>query len=89
MAYIPGKPPVINDPVAREILSYITRELDRVGDSMEEAETFVHFSVLHRVPAKLSDGILAFADGSDWDPGSGRGLYLYNAGAWELVHAAS
>lgn len=88
MPYTPGKAPVITDKDAQEIMKYIVRELDRISTAFDETETFVHFTVLYVEPKKLSDGILAFADGTSWDPGSGRGLYLYNSGAWGLVHAA-
>lgn len=34
----------------------------------------------------LRAGTLAYANGTDWDPGSGEGLYLYNSGGtWTKV----
>lgn len=33
-------------------------------------------------PAKPREGDLRYADGSDWDPGSGAGLYRFTAGSW-------
>lgn len=30
-------------------------------------------------------GLLAFADGSNWNPGSGQGLYRYNGTTWSFV----
>ena len=35
----------------------------------------------------LYDGLVAYANGTDWDPGSGKGLYRYNTttSAWVLV----
>ena len=35
---------------------------------------------LHQAPTKPRDGEIYFADGTDWDPGSGRGLYYYDGG---------
>lgn len=32
----------------------------------------------HSAPAKPISGGLYFADGTDWDPGSGRGIYAYD-----------
>lgn len=29
----------------------------------------------------LRAGLLAYADGSNWDPGSGEGYYYYNSGS--------
>lgn len=39
-------------------------------------------TVLYAEPARLFEGLFAFADGTEWDPGSGRGLYQYVSGAW-------
>ncbi len=35
-------------------------------------------------PSKPRNGVFVFADGTTWDPGSGRGLYIYNGNtsAW-------
>lgn len=35
-----------------------------------------------RAPDKPRDGMLRYADGISWDPGSGRGLYLYVSTEW-------
>lgn len=32
----------------------------------------------HNEPLKPQHGRLYFADGTDWDPGSGRGVYAYD-----------
>ena len=36
----------------------------------------------HAPPAKVTEGLFQFADGTDWNPGSGRGLYQYVSGVW-------
>ena len=87
MSYTPTKAPAINDPMAQEIFKYITRELERIASAFEDQTDLVSFVVQHRAPTKLREGQFAFADGVDWNPGSGRGLYLYNDGAWEQVYA--
>lgn len=33
-------------------------------------------------PTRPREGMIRFADGTDWDPGSGRGLYQYVSTAW-------
>ena len=32
----------------------------------------------HVEPAKLYTGLIRFADGTNWNPGSGRGIYYYD-----------
>lgn len=33
-------------------------------------------------PEKPQNGIVVYADGTNWNPGSGEGFYGYEAGAW-------
>ena len=30
----------------------------------------------------IRDGMVVYADGTDWDPGSGEGIYAYYGAAW-------
>jgi hypothetical protein len=59
-------------------------ELFRLSEALELAiarnmeETFV-------VPSKPRDGQVAFADGTKWNPGFGRGFYGYYTGAWHFL----
>ena len=34
------------------------------------------------VPVKLEEGMIRYADGTNWNPGSGIGLYQYRGSAW-------
>jgi hypothetical protein len=40
------------------------------------------FAQLAAEPEKIQNGDLVYADGSNWNPGSGAGLYERRAGAW-------
>lgn len=39
----------------------------------------------HKEPDRLVDGLVAYADGTDWNPGSGEGLYAYYGGGWNKL----
>jgi len=41
--------------------------------------------VYHTAPDRVWDGRMVLADGSDWDPGYGEGVYVYYAGDWQLL----
>lgn len=43
---------------------------------------FNQLTVLTAAPASPANGMLAYADGSSWNPGSGAGLYCYEGGSW-------
>ena len=36
-------------------------------------------------PAKPREGMERFADGTSWNPGSGKGKYIYYTGAWHFL----
>ena len=38
--------------------------------------------VLNSEPTKLRNGLVVYADGTNWNPGSGEGVYAYEAGSW-------
>lgn len=51
-----------------------------VRKTQELDESF--FSVSHVEPVRPRETMIRFADGTDWNPGAGRGLYQYVSGAW-------
>ena len=81
--YVPealsGNPPSV------EVLStYIQRELSRISQSINSAYA-QHVEKVSVVPAKPREGNLRYADGTNWDPGSGAGFYSYHDGAWRYL----
>lgn len=45
-----------------------------------------NYDVTYVAPAKPRQGDIRFADGTDWNPGSGEGLYIYlSAGSWSKL----
>ena len=42
--------------------------------------------VRHSAPLKPRQGVIAYADGTDWDPGSGEGVYEFKSDlAWHKL----
>lgn len=71
--FAPESPLLNIDPALGEYLARLERRV-------EEAFRQIHdFGTLHVEPSKRSDGMVRHADGADWDPGYGKGLYFYNA----------
>lgn len=79
MAYVIGTPPAITDYV--ELYNYLKGELEKISMAFQEPDFVVH-QVLHAEPPRPTAGYLAFADGTDWNPGSGRGFYEYRTNSW-------
>jgi hypothetical protein len=64
-----------------DLRRWATQELQRVADASAQTPTI---PVLFAAPAKPVTGQLALADGTAWNPGSGRGLYYYDGG-WNFI----
>lgn len=62
-------------------IEWLYRELQRVSAGMV-APVQLQFDVLTIEPERPQDGMLAYADGTSWNPGAGAGLYERRGGAW-------
>ena len=65
------------------VRSWIGQQLRQIADAM--AAPTVHgitLVVLHAPPDRIEDGNVVFADGTDWNPGAGAGVYARISGAW-------
>lgn len=69
----------------------LPRTLRLVQQAIEQAAArdvpYVELEVLHASPDKTFPGMVVYADGTDWDPGSGEGVYVRNAAnaAWRYL----
>lgn len=78
--YQPGQPP--DDPALltrflREEMAKLKAAIDAVADGFAP--------VVYAPPTKPRDGMLRNADGVQWDPGGGAGLYRYGGGTWNFL----
>ncbi len=60
-----------------------TRQLEQVlaGPTFP----FMFLEQLNAAPDKPQNGMIAWADGTNWNPGSGEGIYAYHGSAWNLL----
>jgi len=67
----------------------LTELADRIKDL--EIARFFRLTLVkwHKLLEKPREGVIVYADGSDWDPGEGIGLYQYRAGEWKLIAMTS
>lgn len=80
MSYVPA--PTLAKTV-EDLRRWATLELQRVAGAFTAAQTPT-IPVLTAAPAKPVTGQMAIADGTNWNPGSGRGLYYYDGG-WVFI----
>ena len=46
---------------------------------------FLRVKKLTEPPMKFLEGMIVFADGANWDPGSGEGIYCYYNSQWNKL----
>ncbi len=78
--YSPGLVTQSTDP--REIVKWVFDELRAIETAMQVAAESVYILALHAEPARPRNGMVVYADGTDWNPGSGEGFYGRENGAW-------
>lgn len=79
--YEPGIPPnEYSGPWLQDELRELARAL---------SETLaLELRVTNAIPVKPREGMIVYADGTNWNPGSGKGWYGFNGSAWVLIKAA-
>ena len=67
-----------------DLRSWANRELQRVSLAIDLTGSQLTLAVLNAPPEKPQVGQIVFADGTNWNPGSGRGLYYYDS-TWVFI----
>lgn len=68
-----------------ELPAYLDAELSRIEQSQMTPAPFVQLSISYTPPVKIADGMVVLADGVQWDPGAGPGVYCRLSGVWRLL----
>ncbi|OUT52693.1 MAG: hypothetical protein CBB68_01685 [Rhodospirillaceae bacterium TMED8] len=61
--------------------TYLVTELKRLGNIIYNQAAF-RLERIHVPPVRPRVGDIRYADGTDWNPGSGEGVYLFNGTSW-------
>ena len=78
--YAPGQPP--QD--ASEMGRFLFGELGKIQAAIT-ALAAGHLDKINVAPAKPREGDVRLADGTNWNPGSGQGVYCYYGAAWHFL----
>lgn len=78
--YVARPSPTEYDPV------YLEQELERIASAFAYLETpVIRLTPANVAPTRTFEGDVRHADGTNWNPGSGAGLYEYISGAWSKL----
>ena len=75
--YEPG--PLPENP--EELGIYVVTEFMRLGNILLN-QSLLRLEETHVAPDKPRDGDIRSADGTEWDPGDGQGIYWFNGASW-------
>lgn len=75
--YQPTRPPE-DTPLTR----WLQGELTRIAQELQSDTPALRLTALHAAPSRIYEDMLVRADGTDWNPGAGAGLYARVAGVW-------
>lgn len=78
--YAPNNPP--ED--AAEMRRFLFEELQRIAAAIALLAAG-HVDQTNAAPVKPREGDIRLADGTNWNPGSGQGVYAYYGGAWNFL----
>lgn len=80
MSYSPSRFPVVSN--LEELRGFVEQEFQRISRELAIMESMGQLEVLHVAPEKPRDGMIVYADGTNWNPGAGDGFYGREGGAW-------
>jgi hypothetical protein len=68
-----------------DLRSWISNELIRVSNAFTTSSQTTNIPVINAAPSKPQIGDVVFADGTNWNPSGGRGLYYYDSSGWVKI----
>lgn len=76
--------PVISQPTDHHDLALaIAHELHQISMAFQAVTTRAELTTIEPIKPVLGDIVLA--DGANWNPGSGRGVYCFDNGTWRFL----
>ena len=76
--YTPG-------PIPSDAFPWLVRELQALAQAARASVPSVQLQPLSVEPSKPRIGLVVFADGTNWNPGSGAGVYVRKAAGWSFL----
>jgi hypothetical protein len=77
-------PPEVTNPEVKAITLWLDRGIQALFLRMNNSdEVYLHVSTV--APPKPRVGLMVYADGVKWNPGSGEGMYVYKSTGWGFL----
>lgn len=80
--------PTVTPNTSEELPTYVKKELNELS-AVVNNQADGHIDPVHVAPNKPREGNIRYADGSDWNPGQGKGLYHFDGTVWRAYSGGS
>lgn len=67
------------------LVDWADKDSTDVVEAAQGDNDALKLTIIHAAPTKTNEGDIIAADGSDYDPGEGEGLYLFKDSAWMKI----
>lgn len=68
-----------------QVPQFLYEELNRLATEINQIQQGIVLDELNVAPSRPVAGLTVRADGTNWNPGSGQGVYTYYGGAWNKL----
>ena len=82
MRYEPSIFPGQTREETEELVLWLREEFVRLATSLTDREDRLRLQKLSVEPERPREGDVVYADGTNWNPGSGSGVYVRGASSW-------
>jgi hypothetical protein len=72
-------PSSVPEGLDRELAEWLRREFLAI---FQGQEAFWDIPITTVAPERAREGMMRYADGTAWNPGGGKGVYVYNGTVW-------
>lgn len=76
-------PPASENP--KDLADWVFGELSRIAGLLDALEQGEFLDIHTAAPSKPQERQIVFADGTNWNPGSGTGVYCYYNSSWHFL----
>ena len=66
------------------LIDYVEAQFQEIESAFLESLA-LELRPIHAAPKRPREGMIVFADGTDWNPGAGKGVYTYSGGVWSKL----
>ena len=66
------------------VVEYLGRVMPLIASALRVIDDSL-FNVTNVAPTRTEDGMIRYADGTNWNPGSGEGMYAYFNAQWNKL----